>query len=536
MTKDGGDKLPAIEYGIDGNGRKVSAKDAVSGRSYKCYFCKEDIHVRRGEKRIAYFAHSPISNRTPQQMVCEGYKGHGAGDGYIDNNEDRICIFNGGVPLHLVEVFSGKYELVAMFPPLSNKTTKQVEDLKGKIRVTEDECAQVFSAWNFRKYKVLTSASWIYVKPDNFYVFNEEIRRKWFWGFRGLDFDNDLFRIDSYGAVRVGQLANIVIGKEYLFVHKWGDVPKGKGLHFEKKGKFAFPNSVSRTEHDVYSVTVTAITDDAIAYIQQKGYQLIDKSDELIPMWPPAALEGKELIYHNDDREAYIYHHKESNQQVFGWGNFIPYQISEKDNVLKCSTLNTILLLSDYSFNALAKEIRYVLTHDRDNFSRDRRFNYEAALLLDDGRKVRVSEEVFNESFLKPIILEANYKTTAISIRENYVLRSTTKRIDELSKNDGLIFLYEPFGSLRIEALVKEKKDAYPKLGETKLCDFEELTEKLYHCHSTMIATDATLDRWIEYAKINSKNLTKIFLRWKNQGRMPIKALMILGDMERLIR
>lgn len=535
MTKDRGDKVPAIEYGIDGNGRKVLAMDAVSGRTYKCYYCKEDIHVRRGAKKIAYFAHSPILGRTPQQMACEGYKGHGACERFIDDNEDRIRIFNGGVPLHLIEASPGKYELVAMFPTLSKETMKQVENLNGKVKVTEDGNEQIFSAWNFRKYRVRTASSWIYVRPHNFEISNEEIRRKWFWGFRGLDFDNDLFRIDSCGGVRVGQLANIVIGKEYLFIHRCGVVPDGSGLYFEKKGKFSFPHDFSKMEYDVYSVTVTEITDDAVAYIQKKGYQLVVKSDELIPMWPPAVLEGKEIIYHDDDKEAYIYHHKESDQQVFCWENCISYQINEKDNVLKCSTLNTTLLLSDYSFNALAKEIRFALTHDRENFTRDRRFDYEAALLLDDGRKAELSAEILKESFLKPIILEANYKTTAISIRDNYILRSTSKRIDELSQKDGLIFLYEPFGSLRFEALAKEKKDLLV-LGEGKQFDFEELTEKLYHCHSTMIVTDATLDRWIEYAKMNSEDLTKVFLRWKNQGKMPIKALMILADMEKRIR
>ena len=252
-------------------------------------------------------------------------------------------------------------------------------------------------------------------------------------------------------------------------------------------------------------------------------------------MWPPAVLEGKELIYHDDDRDAYIYHHKESNQQVFGWGDYEPYQISEKDNVLKCSTLNKTLLLSDYSFNALAKEIRFVLTHDRNNFSRDRRFEYKAALLVDDGRRIELSEEVFNESFLKPVILEANYKTTAISVRDNYVLRSTSKRIDDLSKKDELVFLYEPFGSLRFDALIKEKKEDSLDLAG-KAFDYEELAEKLYHCHGIMTETNTTLDKWIEYAKQHSKDLTKVFLRWKNQGRIPVKALMILGDMEELIK
>ena len=147
-----------------------------------------------------------------------------------------------------------------------------------------------------------------------------------------------------------------------------------------------------------------------------------------------------------------------------------------------------------------------------------------------------MSAEVFNESFLKPIILEANYGTTAISVRDNYVLRSTSKRIDELSKRDGLIFLYEPFGSLRFDVLIKEKKEKSLILTEEKTFNYEELVEKLYHCHSAMTETNIILDRWIEYAKLNSENLAKVLLRWKNQGKMPIKALMILDDMEKLIR
>lgn len=526
---------PAIEFGIDGRGRKVSAEDAISGRTYKCYYCKEDIHVRRGTKIRAYFAHSPISNRTPQQMACEGYMGHGAGDRYIDNNEDRICIFNGGVPLHLVEAFPGKYELIAMFPPLSEKTMKLVENANGKIRVTNDGTEQVFSAWNFRRYRVKSLSNWIYVKPDNFKVFNEEMKRKWFWGFRGLDFENDLFRTDSNGGVRVGQLANISIGKEYLFVHRWGIMPSGKGLVFKKKGKFSFPNSFARTEYDVCSVTVTAMTDDAIKYIQQKGYQLIDKSDELIPMWPPAALEGKELIYHNFDREAYIYHQKESNQQVFYWGNSIPYQIMEKDNVIRCSTTNTTLLLSDYSFDALAKEIRFVLTHDRDNYHRARQFNYEAKFLMEDGRKVDITTDIYNEPFTKPILLETNYKTVAISVKGNCVVRSTSKRIDDLSKQHDIAFIFEPFGKYIVNALREENGKDSIVASESKAFNYLALVRRLYHCHSAQVDIPFVVDKWILHAMNNSEDLLKILLRWKNQGKMPIKAIQILKSAEELL-
>lgn len=525
--------MASIEYGIDGNGRKVSAIDARKGCSYKCYYCKEDIVVREGKKRGKYFAHSRISNRTPQQMICECYKGNGAGNGYIDNDEDRIYIFNGGVPLHLLEKHPGQYELIAMFPPLSSTTMKLIEE-NGEVCVTNDGREQKFSVWNFRKYRVKSSSPWIYVSPYNFRVFNDEIKRKWFWGFRGLDFDNDFFRMDSDGGIRIGQLSSVVIGKEYLFVHRCGDISSGKGLHFKKKGKLSISDSITRREYDVYSVIITEMTDYAIAYVQRKGYQLIDKSDDLIPMWPPASVEGKELIYHNDDYEAFIYHHKESNQQVFSWGKSIPNKITEKNDILKCSTVNTTLLLSDYSFNTQAKEIRFILTRERKNFSRKRKFEYKAKLLMDDGRELALSKDIFEESFIKPIILDTNYKTTVLSLDENYVVRSTSNRIDNLPKRNIMFFLYEPYG---MEKFILELKENDVSIVEKEFTfDYDKLIKKLYHCHSVMITPNNILDRWIDHAKSNSNDLFKILFRWKNQGKMPIKANKILEDMEELIR
>ena len=49
VTK-GGVIMAAIEFGIDGYGCKIAASNAISGRTYKCYYCKEDICVRKGKK------------------------------------------------------------------------------------------------------------------------------------------------------------------------------------------------------------------------------------------------------------------------------------------------------------------------------------------------------------------------------------------------------------------------------------------------------------------------------------------------------
>ena len=137
VTK-GGVIMAAIEFGIDGYGCKIAASNAISGRTYKCYYCKEDICVRKGKKRTAYFAHKPIHDRTPQQMVCEGYKGRYKEYGYIEDDRDKLYIFNGGIPVHLIEFTKGKYELVAMFPPLSNSSLSKLIEWDTKIRIIGD--------------------------------------------------------------------------------------------------------------------------------------------------------------------------------------------------------------------------------------------------------------------------------------------------------------------------------------------------------------------------------------------------------------
>lgn len=60
--------MASIAYGIDGNGKKIYAEDAYSGRTYICPYCFEDINVRKCTDRDDYFAHKSIHNRTPQQI------------------------------------------------------------------------------------------------------------------------------------------------------------------------------------------------------------------------------------------------------------------------------------------------------------------------------------------------------------------------------------------------------------------------------------------------------------------------------------
>ncbi len=515
---------PSIKFGIDGCGRKVTAREALKGRTYKCYYCKEDIHVRGYKK--PYFAHMPIHNRTPQQMVCEGYKGKGIFENYIKNESDKLYIFNGGVPVHLVEFEREKYELVAMFPPLSNLSLEKLKEWEVKIRITGDGRDQIFSAWNLRRYKIKTEKNWIYVKGENIKYEIEEIKRKWLWGIRGIAFDEDLFRMDVSGGIRVAQMSNIVVGKEYLFVHKGKNLNNLPGLNFNKKGIITFSQG---KKYDVYSVVVTNITDESIKYIQKNGYNLIEKSDELIPMWPPAAIEGKELIYHNGDNIAYLYHKKETNQQIFQWNSEIPYQIKERDNIIKCSSNNNVILISDYEFNSLAKEMRYLLTHERQNFFRKRVFQISICYRADNDI-VKNLCDLFKQKKYNNVIFESNYEVVIFHVDNMYVTKSSCKHIYNLLNSGDIWIFYMPFGYEKVTCPILSKE--IELIQDKKDLLFDSI-QKLYQCGSSYIPENGILNKWILYAENrNEKDLLKILLAWRNIGYMPDKAILLLNELE----
>lgn len=522
--------MPAIKYGIDDFGRKVAAKDAYSERTYRCYYCKAEIYVCKGNKNTVHFRHKSISNRTPQQRACEGYKGHGASDGYIKDYRDRLYIYNGGVPVHLTEVTKGKYELIAMFPPLSNDSLGKLADWDAKVKITCDGRDQggLFSAWNLRRYRIKTTNNWIDVQPQNFKYDIDEIKRKWLWGIKGISFDDDLFRVDATDGVRVASMGNIVVGKEYLFVHRSGSVSNKNGLEFEKKGTIFLSDGIHDSKkYDVYSVVVNKVTEDSTAYIQSNGYNLIKETDDLIPMWPPAVIEGKEIIYQSEENTSYLYHEKISNQLIFQWNNNTsPRQIQESEDLIKCSTNNNVLLVSDYSFNSLAKEIRFILTQERNNFERNRIFEISICF-RDDAGNVKELEELLYRNFGDSIITESNYSKTVILNTDGlYVNKSSQRQIRELLDKGDIWLDYLPFGRVKME-----RQRVNVNKPENKQTD--EFIKKLYQCKSAYIPEGGKLNRWIVFAKEREeKALLQILYVWKNLGSVPSKALMILNELE----
>lgn len=92
---------PAIPYGKNIYGELVAPREAERFEYYSCPYCREELNFRAGEVRLPYFAHHRIVGRTPQQMLCPGYRGGNKYNNRSVDAIDRLYVANGGMPLYL---------------------------------------------------------------------------------------------------------------------------------------------------------------------------------------------------------------------------------------------------------------------------------------------------------------------------------------------------------------------------------------------------------------------------------------------------
>lgn len=507
--------MASIEYGIDGKGKKVYAWEAVSGRYYICPYCSEQIHVRKKDKsnREDYFAHNGKSDRTPEKRICPGYTGDNENK-KIENINDKVYISNGGLPLYLLKIQEDRYKLEARFPPLTYKTRKLVEEWDLSIIIQEDDYNPVqYSSVNIRPYPVKSTAKWIDVKFTNKLYNIVELNEKWGWGIRGISLDYDFFHSNNYGGFRLSQHSNVVLGKEYLYISEWRNLPEVKGIAFNKKGEI----TLDQRQYNINSVTVNQITDESIEFIHTKGYQLIEKNDEIIPLWPPAVIEGKEIIYQCNDEETYLYKNEISNQEVYSIIKNGLADVRKDNQILKTYTLDNTILLSDYSFNLLSNEISYVLTRNRENFLQKQIMKVETTYKTFSSNKNNFEEFDIDVYRNKELYIEANLPMEILIGKDNYIYYSSKQYIASNEKYSKISLNLFAFG------FIEHGKRKNEKL----LINVEELdilAKKLYKCKSQTIPFNKEYLKVLNYIKIKHRGIYKILLKWSIDGSIPYIA------------
>lgn len=510
--------MASIEYGIDEYGRKIYAQEAYRGKTYICPHCSEMIHVFKCWDKEDYFAHMPMSNRTPKQRMCPGYTG---AYGRIEGEIDKIYITNGGLPLYICAFDDKTYTLNAYFPPLSQETLDLLNEWGTRVVIKEYKGREQSFNIDRRFYRIQTSSEWIEIWCTNLESPVPEVQQKWGWGVRGLDCENDIFHSHYDGGYRVALHSNIVVGKEYLIVKKNKNITEVDGTLFIYKGTLRLNNLYCSPSYYVYAMTVNSVTDESIAYIQKKGYQLIKESDEIIPMWPPAVIEGKELIYRKNKNNAFLFHNKKSDQTIHYLGDYGSFKIQESDNVINVNTNNKTILLSERNFNEFSSEIRFMLTQTRDNFDNEQIFIPCVKWKNDESefKPLVVNDlDILKE---KKLFFESNYDINICIIKNNHVEFSSSRIIEGIKKNCKLLIYAEPYWSTLIEC-----EDDIKKQSEYKQIDIEGLVKALYYCNSSFVPFPNEYMEVLNYAKDNSPELYRIMLQWKHN--IPFAAIKFL--------
>lgn len=514
-------QIPSIEYALDEKGNKVLAKDAIKGLEYSCPYCQEELNVCQGSIKDAYFDHKNKSDRTPLERICPGYKGN---EYYvkITNPIDKIYIQNGGIPLYLAGANS-KFEIRAYFPILSKNEMEELKKNNAKICVNYDAPSGIekaeYSVNNINYFKIVTLKSWVNIgcipKLDL-----PEMKRKWLWGIRGIDLKNDIYHSNKDGGYRVAIKSNIYLGKEYRMLFEIVP-PNINGVDFENIGIVWLKknNFEPAKSFDVYSFFINSYTEESRSFIESKGYQLLKSKSELIPLWPPAVFEGKDLKFKNS-KAFFLHNINKANTEVVKVLEINNKQEIYTDNskIITIATENKTLIVSSSNNNGI---IKY-------HIKKVNRFVSKKQIKLDiDITDSRGNKFDFFNNRIKPprderLDIKSNLPFRAIISNGNYVKNSSTVCFEKINYLDELIIDNKAFGVMKY----KYKKSQNEMILHEN--NFEEICSYLYRCTSPMVnATTKEMDLLYLIGKKTGKNnnqLYRLIEYWVKTNKIPISA------------
>lgn len=510
--------MAAIEYGIDGNGDKTYPSNAYSGRTYICPYCFEEIHcIRQSVKRVAHFKHKVIVNRTPLQMMCPGYKGT-PGLKRIDGEIDRTYITNGGIPLYLCEKGKSRYELKAIFPPLSEKTVGLLQNWNVKVTINEGRKREVYSAYNLYSYQMKSNTDWVKVQCSNLKYQIDELEEKWKWGIRGINPEIDIFHSNFEGGYRVALYSNVIVSKEYLIVSRTNLIPDIAGITFQYKGSLNLQSGNMNKEYYVYSMVVEEANSDAISFVQKRGYQLIEQSDEIIPMWPPAIVEGKELKYIDTDKLAYLFHKKRSQQNLYTIGSYGLNRISEQNEIFQTYTLNKTILLSEYSFHPYSNEIRVLLSQHTKTLSKSDYFKPNIKLIGEKKNIYDIGQLNDELSADGAFVIVTDYNVKTFTMCNGVIIQSSRKKIESFDGNGDVYIDARPYGVYRYKKVAPEVERTVSRI------DYHQELDAIMLCKGPTIPVDSSLLYILDKLKQEHTELYQVIYGWIQAGSMPVNA------------
>ncbi|MBU3191749.1 hypothetical protein K9O30_20525 [Clostridium bowmanii] len=520
--------MASIEYAIDTDGKKVSAEEANCNLIYQCPYCLDSVNVRKGNIYVDYFAHIKIKDRTPFQKICPGYKGGVYLS--INNTLDKMYINNGGVPLYLCSE-NERFELRAYFPTLSDNSMEKLKEINAKIYVntkaTYDTDRVIYNADNLHYYKVDTLREWIDIRCEP-NVHLPEMQRKWLWGIRGIDLNNDIYHCNKDGGYRVALKANISVGKTYRIIFENYN-PSIKGITFTEIGSIQLNQGYSNRKiiFSVYSMKLNLFTEESRKFIERKGYNLLNGVNELLPLWPPAVFEGNELKY--DHSSSLFLHIDNTNKERVYYthdNGLIPVSGDNKSAIIK-------IIINDNKTVAVAGTSGNIIEEIKYNIIRVDSLVEKEVITL----KSKVTDSIdnifdFTNEYLKPpkdgiLMVNSNVEFTAIVLNENYVIESSNLRFEKVRYFDELVINNKAFGIFKYEYKKQNDKTKIIKLN------YEKAYLYLYGCTAPTINANKCNMQLLYLLSKDSNNikLYRLIELWVKTNKIPISAIKYLENM-----
>lgn len=515
-----------MENGIDSYGRIVHHSHAGESSKFYCPYCTEEVIVRRGNG--ACFAHKIIKNRTPLQRACPEYHENNTYK-KISNQLDRLYINNGGVPLYLYN--SGeKYELRAYFPRLSE--IRMQELIKNKTKLIINNKTHYYVE-NLNYYPVDYIQDWIDIKmiPN---TSHEEIKRKWLWGIRGIDVNKDIYYANNEGGYRLAIKANVCVGKKYRIMFL-NTAPNVEGIVFELKGQIILEKNSFKSNYNVYEMKVMQFTEVARQFVEARGYHLLQKASQLVPIWPPSVNRGNELIFDSD--EAWFYHSSKNEEEYL-------YSIESCDeiqnqnlnrvrkmNIIKVKNLSkcveSTLIVSNVPFQQEDKsetinEIRYMLIH-RTSLNDKKEMVPEIVIKDSDGKEFDIDNKENVLPTDRALFINSNLAIDVLLKKDNYVLFSAENYLEKLGYGKKFSINCKGFGTINYEF-----KREIQQLQEKQEINWEQVYTHLYKCNGATMKPSYynkyLLRQMNRYLSKESRKTYELIYRWVKQEKIPVRA------------
>lgn len=533
------------------NGKRTHYSDAKRSIPYECRDCLEPVHLRGGKN--ACFSHNPILNRTPLQKSCPEY--HDSGKIY--NKLDILYINNGGIPLYLCN--SGKnFKLRAYFSTISENSFKKLKQAKAKIYVNttafQEEDRRVYNVENLSFYPVNTIEKWIDVKCEPS-IFDADVKRKWLhgikgadierkWlhGIRGVDIKSDIYHSNKDGGYRVALKSNISVGKTYrIMFDKYP--PKIKDINFKKVGKISLKEGYVNKVIDIYEMKIEKFTYQAIEFIERKGYKLVDKANELLPLWPPAVFQGNEITF-NENKAFFLHINNSTKERLYYTLKNRFFQLdkgkSKTSIILFPTGGNKPIVASDVGREKFNPEIKFIIICNSTLVRKDLA-DQKIIIKAMDGTEIDFDKENLKPPENGRLYIKSSIPFCATVSYKNYVISSSNKYLENVDYFRNLTIDSKAFGTRSYmyerESIQAIKSDDYLDLNLNLNWELEY--SRLYRCTSPTVKISNKHIRLLHLLSqnINEENvqLYRLIETWIKTNAVPTSAIRYIDDIFELL-